>query len=285
MADNQPFGDAELDPLRRLDTPTVCNALELVMPERRPYGYTSELFVCARPELPSAIGYARTAVIRSRQPNSRSSKDAREHRLRYLKYLAEGPKPFVVVIQDADAAFAGYGSFWGEVHSNIHQGLGGVGAITDGSMRDVDQLAPGFQLLARKVVPSHAYDHLVEFGDEVCVCGMVVRSGELVHIDRHGAVVVPDAAVAQLPTAAELIQRREAVILEACRRPDFNYERLVEALGEGGPDSLNEGCRLIRRQRASAVSSGNPPVCGCQVRCGCLPRTRSSPWRSVPRAA
>jgi regulator of RNase E activity RraA len=222
----------ELDPLCHLDTPTVCNALEMVTPERRSLGYTSELFVCARPELPPVIGFARTATIRSRQPGGRSPQDARAYRLQYLKYLAEGPKPFVAVIQDLDGYLSGYGSFWGEVHSTIHQALGGVGAITDGAMRDVDQLAPGFQLLARKVVPSHAYDHLVEFGGEVSVCGMVVRSGELVHFDRHGAVVVPAESVAKVPAAAELIQRREAVILQACRRPDFGYDRLVEALGE-----------------------------------------------------
>jgi regulator of RNase E activity RraA len=224
--------DEDVERLRRFDTPTICNALERVVPERRPYGYTSESFVCARPELPPAIGYARTATIRSRQPGSRSASDARAHRLRYLKYLADGPKPFVVVIQDLDGYLAGYGSFWGEVHSTIHQALGAVAAVTDGAIRDVDQLAPGFQLLARKIVPSHAYDHLVDFGGEVSVCGMVVRSGELVHLDRHGAVVVPVEAVTMVPAAADLIARREAVILEACRRPDFNYDRLVEALGE-----------------------------------------------------
>jgi regulator of RNase E activity RraA len=223
---------AQLNLLCQFDTPTICNALERGFPERRSYGYTSESFVCARPGLPPAIGYARTATIRSRQPSSRSAPDARAHRLQYLKYLADGPKPFVVVIQDLDGSLAGYGSFWGEVHSTMHQALGAVGAITDGAMRDVDQLAPGFQLLARKVVPSHAYDHLVEFGGEVCVCGMVVQSGELVHFDRHGAVVVPPAAVNELPAAADLIQRREAVILQACRRPDINYEQLIEALVE-----------------------------------------------------
>lgn len=222
----------ELDLLRKLDTPTVCNALEQVMPERRPYHYTSELFVCARPELPPVVGYARTATIRARQPGSRSAVDARAYRMRYLKYLWEGPKPFVAVIQDLDGYLAGYGSFWGEVHSTIHQALGGAAAITDGAMRDIDQLAPGFQLLARKVVPSHAYDHLVEFGGEVSVCGMVVRSGELVHLDRHGAVVVPAEAVSRLPAAGELVQRREGVILKACRSPGFNYDRLVEALVE-----------------------------------------------------
>jgi regulator of RNase E activity RraA len=224
--------DEDLDRLCRFDTPTICNALERVVPERRPYGYTSESFVCARSELPPVIGYARTATIRSRQPGGRSASDARAHRLRYLKYLADGPKPFVVVIQDLDGYLAGYGSFWGEVHSTIHQALGAVAAVTDGAMRDVDQLAPGFQLLARKIVPSHAYDHLVDFGGEVSVCGMVVRSGELVHVDRHGAVIVPAEAVTMVPAAADLIARREAVILAACRRPDFNYDRLVEALGE-----------------------------------------------------
>ena len=222
---------AQLDLLCQFDTPTICNALERVFPERRSYGYTLETFVCAQPGLPPVIGYARTATIRSRQPSSRSPAEARAHRLQYLKYLADGPKPFVVVIQDLDGPRAGYGCF-GEVHSAMHQALGAVGAITDGAMRDVDQLAPGFQLLARKVVPSHAFDHLVEFGGEVCVCGMVVRSGELVHFDRHGAVVVPAAAVSKLPAAAELIQRREAVILKACRRPDLNYDRLIEALAE-----------------------------------------------------
>jgi regulator of RNase E activity RraA len=152
--------------------------------------------------------------------------------MQYLKYLWEGPKPFVVVVQDLDGYMAGYGSFWGEVHSTIHQALGGLGAITNGAMRDVEQLAPGFQLLARKVVPSHAYDHLVEFGGEVSVGGMVVRSGEIVHLDRHGAVVVPAEALSRLPDAAGLVQRREAVILKACRSPGFNYDRLVEALGE-----------------------------------------------------
>ena len=223
---------SELDALRRLDTPTICNALEQVVPERRPYGYTSELFVCARPELPPVVGYARTATIRARQPGSRPAAEARAYRLEYLKYLWNGPKPFVVVIQDLDGYLAGYGSFWGEVHSTMHQALGAVAAITDGAMRDVDQLAPGFQLLARKVVPSHAYDHLVEFGGEVSVCGMVVHSGELVHLDRHGAVLIPAEAVARVPAAADLIQRREKVILDACRRPDFSYEQLVEALGE-----------------------------------------------------
>jgi regulator of RNase E activity RraA len=111
-------------------------------------------------------------------------------------------------------------------------GIGRCGAIIDGAMRNVDQLAPGFQLLARKIVPSHAYDQLVEFGGEVSVCGMVVRSGDIIHLGRHGAVVVPEDAVIRIPESAALIERREAFVLEACRRPDFNYKLLVKALAD-----------------------------------------------------
>ena len=222
---------AQLDLLCQFDTPTICNALERVFPERLSYGYTFETFVCAQPGLPPVIGYARTATIRSCQPSSRSPAEARAHRLQYLKYLAEGPKPFVVVIQDLDGPRAGYGSFWARStrpctkHSaRWARSLTERCATLNGSPRVPASRSQSGTL--------DAFDHLVEFGGEVCVCGMVVRSGELVHFDRHGAVVVPAAAVSKLPAAAELIQRREAVILKACRRPDLNYDRLIEALAE-----------------------------------------------------
>jgi len=224
--------EADFERLRGLDTPTVCNAIEQVLPERRGFGYTSESFVCARPQLAPVVGYARTATIRSCQPNARSPAEARAHRLAYLKYLADGPMPFIAVIQDLDGQLAGCGAFWGEVQSTIHHALGAAGGITDGAMRDLDALAPGFQLLARKVVASHAFVHLVEFAGDVSVGGMAARSGDLIHLDRHGAVDIPAEAAARVPAAADLVQRREAVILKACRRPDFNYEALVAAFVE-----------------------------------------------------
>ncbi len=226
------LSEKDLEALRRLDTPTVCNAIEIVDPTRRSYGYTVETLISARPQLPSIVGYARTAIIRTRQPNARPPDDARAHRLAYLKYVADGPRPSIILIQDIDGSMGGFGCFWGEVHSTIHQSLGAVGAITDGGMRDVDALAAGFQILARKVVPSHAFDHLIDFDCEVNICGMVAQPGDLIHADRHGAVIVPAGAAAEIAAAAELIQRREAVLLAACRRDDFSYDVLVEAIAK-----------------------------------------------------
>ena len=47
------------------------------------------------------------------------------------------------MIQDLDD-IVGFGAFWGEVQTNIHKALGCLGTITNGSIRDIPQVAPGF---------------------------------------------------------------------------------------------------------------------------------------------
>jgi regulator of RNase E activity RraA len=102
--------------------------------------------------------------------------------------------------------------------------------VTNGSIRDLDMLAPGFQLLAGVVNPSHAYVHMVAYGQEISVHGMHVAHEDVVHADRHGAVVIPHDAVRKIPAAIELMARREKVVLDICRDPGFTVEKLREAL-------------------------------------------------------
>ena len=223
------ISETDLEALRRIDTPSICNALELAGPERRAAGFTTRPLVCAVPSLPPVAGFARTATIRAAAAPTLSPAELREARMAYFGYVAAAPGPTVVVIQDLDPE-PGFGAFWGEVNSAIHKGLGCLGVVTNGSIRDLDALAPGFQMLAGSVGPSHAHCHVVDFGGPVEVSGMTVRHGEIVHADRHGAVVIPPALAAALPAADELLARREAVILEACRRPDFDVAALGTAL-------------------------------------------------------
>ena len=98
-----------------------------------------------------------------------------------------------------------------------------------GSFRDLDMIAPEFQLLG-VVNPSHAFVHIVDWGRPVTVHGMAVQHDEVVHADRHGAVTIPAHAVKAIPAAIELLTRKEAVILEMARRPDFDIGKLREAL-------------------------------------------------------
>ena len=215
--DDRRIDAADLEALRALDTPSVCNAVEIAAPERRAWGFTTRTLHCVRPTLAPMVGFARTATIRAKRPPRAAPEAVRDKRFGYLDYLAAGPGPTVSVVQDLDDGEAGFGSFWGEVNSNVHKALGCLGAVTNGSARDLDMLADGFQVLAGVVAPSHGFIHLVDYGGAVSVAGMLVESGDLIHADRHGAVVVPADRAAAVVEAAALIARREAVIVGAAR--------------------------------------------------------------------
>jgi regulator of RNase E activity RraA len=223
---------ADLEALSAFDTPTICNALELVAPARRTTGFNRRPLLAAFPALKPVVAFARTAHIRSREPPPRSREAAKEIRLGYYAHIAADPKPSIAVIQDIDAPDPGFGAFWGEVQTNVHQGLGCVGVVTDGSVRDLDAMAPGFFVLAGAIMPSHAHVHLVDFGGTVSVAGMVVSPNDVIHADRHGAVVVPAEAVKEIPAAVDLLMRREKVLIEASRAPGFSVERLRRAFDE-----------------------------------------------------
>ncbi len=227
----------ELAALRALDTPTVCNALEVVAPERRGYGYTTDPLVCAFPELPPMVGYARTATIRSIRPSGQSDIESRDRRIGYYEYVSKGSEPKITVIQDIDGTRAGYGAFWGEVNSNIHKALGCLGVVTDGCIRDLTAIPEGFQMLAGSIKPSHAYVHIVDFGCQVNVAGMTVSHADLIHADRHGAVVIPAAVARKVVQAAHEIAEKEARILKACRDPDFSFDKLKAAIV--GPQDIH----------------------------------------------
>jgi regulator of RNase E activity RraA len=227
-----PLNETELAALRAIDTPTICNALEIVAPERRTTGFTTRTLHCAFPDLPPTVGYARTATIRAMQEPEGGAAKMKADRLAYYRYVeGAGPQPSVMIIQDIDSR-PGAGCWWGEVHSNLHQALGCLGVVTDGGVRDLDMIAPGFQFISGTVVPSHAWVHLVDFGNPVDIYGMHTHSGDLIHADKHGAVIIPHAVAREVPAAAELCARREKPILDICKNPDFSIEMLERALAE-----------------------------------------------------
>ncbi len=200
--------------LRSIDTPTVCNLIEIVAPQRRGAGYTVQHLHCPFPDLPPMVGFAKTVTMRARDAVSGPSYMAK--RLEYLDYVAAAPRPSVVLIEDLDQP-AGYGAFWGEVQTNVHKALGCLGTITNGSVRDVTTSAESFQMLAGSIGPSHAYVHVVEFGMPINIHGMAAASGDLIHADRHGAAVVPIDKVDAMRGALDGLLKQEARIIAAAK--------------------------------------------------------------------
>jgi regulator of RNase E activity RraA len=215
--------------LRSIDTPTVCNLIEIVAPERRGAGYTVRHLHCPFPDLPPMVGFAKTVTMRAQDPVPLGQAGYMQKRLDYLDYVAAAPQPSIAVVQDLDD-IVGYGAFWGEVQSNVHQALGCLGTITNGSIRDIPMIPPGFQMLAGSIAPSHAYVHVVDYGINVNIHGMAVRSGELIHADRHGAVVVPADKIDAMQAATEALSGREAKIIAAARAPGATVEQIKAAM-------------------------------------------------------
>lgn len=224
-----PFSAADLEILRQWDTPTICNGLELVVPERRAIGFTVEPMLAADRKLKPIVGLARTGLIRAKEPPSGPIPPRED----WYDYVAAGDLPTLAVIQDIDER-PGFGAFWGEVQSTVHLGLGVPGCVTNGSFRDVDMLAPGFQIIGGRMGPSHAHVHMVQMDCDVNIFGMLARTDDVVHADFHGAVVIPHDAVRKLPAAIDLVARREKVILDMARKPGFTSADMRQALRQAG---------------------------------------------------
>jgi len=215
--------------LRSIDTPTVCNLIEIVAPQRRGFGYTVRHLHCPFPDLPPMVGFAKTATIRAKEAVPLGGGGYMQKRLDYLDYVAAQPAPSIVVLEDLDNE-VGYGAFWGEVQSNVHKALGCLGTITNGSIRDIPMIAEGFQMLAGSIVPSHAFVHVVDFRVDVTIHGMAVKSADLIHADRHGAVVVPVETIDAMQKAADDLAAREAKIIAAARAPDVTVDKIKAAM-------------------------------------------------------
>ena len=224
-----PFAAEDLNALRAWDTPTICNGLEIVAPERRAIGFTVEPMVCVDRKLPPIVGLARTGVIRAKE-RPRGPIPARED---WYDYVAAGGLSTIAVIQDVDDR-PGFGAFWGEVQTTVHAALGVAGCVTNGSFRDIDMLAPGFQIVGSRIGPSHAHVHMIQMKCDVNISGMLVGHDDVIHADVHGAVVIPAEAVRTLPKAIDLISRREKVILDRARAQGFNARAMRDALRESG---------------------------------------------------
>ena len=224
-----PFTAEDLETLKQWDTPTICNGLELIVPDRRALGFTTEQMQAADRTLKPIVGLARVGYVRAKEAPRSSVAD----RMAWYDYVAEADLPTVVVLQDLDAT-PGYGAWWGEVNSAIHKALGALGCVTNGSFRDCDMLAPGFQIVGGRIGPSHAHIHIVDFAKPVDIFGMHAVHDDVIHADFHGAVVIPADAVKKLPAAIELVARREKVILDVVNAPGFTPDKLRAALKESG---------------------------------------------------
>ncbi|WP_170333360.1 RraA family protein [Ruegeria arenilitoris] len=217
--------------LRKVDTPTVCNAIEVAQGKRGFDSFTRGTMLCSAPSEPAIVGYARTAKIAAVNPPSEPSEIIKERRMAYYKYMAEAPAPSVAVIEDLDYPDC-IGAYWGEINTTVHKGFGMSGALTNGVMRDLGDLPDGFSVVAGSVGPSHGFVHVREIDTPVSVFGLRVNPGDLIHADRHGALVIPPELIEQLEEAIQKLFATERIVLDAATQPGFDFDKFRQAWEE-----------------------------------------------------
>ena len=213
--------------LIKYDTPTICNALELLDPKCRNQGYTKKEFFCLNKNLPPIIGFVRTAKIFSNDKNKQMTLKQKKE---YYQYMGNEKVPKICIVEDSN--INPVGCFWGEVQTNIHKKLGFKGVITNGSIRDLDDVASNFQMLARSVLPSHACLQLKSIGKAIKIFGEQFKHNDIVHADQHGAVKIPLKYLEKLPEAIKQVIKNEKPILDLCKGQKFSLKKLEDILNK-----------------------------------------------------
>jgi regulator of RNase E activity RraA len=211
-----------LETLRKIPSPTIANAIETFHVRPRGDGVTDTRIHCHFPQFGVLLGYACTAAILSGQP---APPKRRVKRTDYWEYTKRCAGPKVTVVQDLSDVPGG--AYWGEVNSSIHLALGSQGVVTNGSVRDLDEVrAIGFHFFSNGVSVSHGFAHLGDFQIPVKIFGMTVCPGDLIHADFHGAVVIPAEIAGEVAAAAAEIDRAERKMLDLCRGNGFSIAEL-----------------------------------------------------------
>jgi regulator of RNase E activity RraA len=231
----QPLSHADLLQLKRWNTPTIYNGWEQITKRNRTRDAINlEETRDFMPQMGPMVGYAVTLVVELSNPaHPKANPNAW---VDYYRYVASQPGPKIVVVQDLDKPRV-IGSTWGEVTSNTHRSLGCVGTITDGAVRDLDEMTnAGFKAIARRLAVGHAYACPVRWGCEVEVFGQRVRPGHLIHADKHGFLVLEPEEAPQLLEAARFMDANECntVIAAARGMSGLNPEEMIRRIADAG---------------------------------------------------
>lgn len=207
---------SDLLKLKRWNTPTIYNGWEqITSSDIAGDAFNLEETHDFMPQMGPMVGYAVTVVV---EPSNPAHKDNKLAGAEYREYVSSIPGPKIVVVQDRDKPSV-IGSLWGEVNSNTHRALGCVGTITDGAIRDVDEMTnAGFKALARRLCVGHAHVVPVQWNCEVEVFGTKVQPGQLIHADKHGFLAIPKEDEDRLLEASLFMDNNECNTVIAAAR-------------------------------------------------------------------
>ena len=216
-----------LDSLKKLDTPSIANALEIFSKRSRLEGFNLDEIHDFMPHMDTMVGYALTVKMCASRPATEEEKPMFEKTLRLVEKM---PKPVIMVMQDVDSPKSIVGSAWGEVTAITYKALGVEGVIVDGAIRDLDEMTDaGFHALARRLCVSHGYGHYFSSGEPVEVFGTEVKTGDLIAADKHGFIIIPSEYASRVSEVAAMFGKLEKEnLIDLTKKPGFDVNMRLE---------------------------------------------------------
>ncbi|HTS60436.1 MAG TPA: RraA family protein [Candidatus Acidoferrales bacterium] len=237
----------DLQRLAQFDTPTISNTIEVFEVRPRSAGYMDGRIRACFPEMPPVVGYASTATMRCAEP--RAAGGVYGSLDEQVKRFAELPGTAIVVFQDLDDPPAA--ATFGEIMCTTYKSFGAAGLITSGPARDLDQVRRlSFPAFSNGAICSHGYSHIVDLHGTVCVGGLTVRPGDLIHADANGVCTIPASIAGQIADAATAFVAAEAIVLDYLKAGHPN----VEAFAEARRAMMDAIAALGRRVRAKSAA-------------------------------
>ena len=206
--------------LKSVDSPTVANAIEPFKVRDRTAGFIGGGVRSLFDDLGSMVGYALTVKV-DNKPGALAGRDGYWAMWQALERM---PKPAVLVMQDVSGAPTRC-AYAGEVMATMAQRLGAVGMVTDGGYRDLNEVhALGMHYFAPYAVVSHGNFEIIDVGAPIELDGEPINTGDLLHGDINGIVVIPPDVVGGLETAVREVQERERKFMQFIKSDRFNLD-------------------------------------------------------------
>ncbi len=216
---------AQLDALKAIDTPTICNAIERFKVRNDVTGFTGMNIRCLYPQFGVTLGYALTVTVDSTTPDAKRDNDVWKA---WVRAMAAAPKPIFLVFQDVGLN-PEKSAHVGEMMASLAKRLGAVGLLTNGGVRDILEVERlGLQYFAAGVVASHGNPRLLQINVPVTIDGLQIEPGDLLHGDLNGVAKIPAEISAQIAEMALKIRQEEAEMLAFINGPDFSVEGFIE---------------------------------------------------------
>ena len=172
------------------------------------------------PDLGVMVGQALTVKM----ANPAGDVAGREGYWRMWEALEQMPRPSVLAIQDISGRPSRC-AFAGEVMATMAQRLGAVGMVTDGGFRDIAEVHElGLHYYAAYHVVSHGNFEVVDVGAPIELDGQRIETGDVLHGDVNGIVIVPSGVIPDLRHAVEAIRDRERRFMDFIRDDRFTLE-------------------------------------------------------------